>query len=171
MDEEVIVPETLMIPDQFPLQIETRTEYNVLQRQKELLAFQKESFKSEYYPTLSLSANYLYQGIGNEIPLFSGQSQGANWFGAASVGLNLRVPIVDGGFTRSKVRQADVSLRKLDQEIDQTTLALEKAHQNAMIQLNNSLITLEVTGREYQTRGGDLLQHAEQLSKRSCNAY
>jgi outer membrane protein len=133
MDEEVIVPETLMIPDQFPLQIETRTEYNVLQRQKELLAFQKESFKSEYYPTLSLSANYLYQGIGNEIPLFSGQSQGVNWFGAASVGLNLRVPIVDGGFTRSKVRQADVSLRKLDQEIDQT----------AMIQLNNSLITLK----------------------------
>ena len=143
MDEEVIVPETLMIPDQFPLQIETRTEYNVLQRQKELLAFQKESYKSEYYPTLSLSANYLYQGIGNEIPLFSGQSQGVNWFGAASVGLNLRVPIVDGGFTRSKVRQADVSLRKLDQEIDQTTLALEKAHQNAMIQLNNSLITLK----------------------------
>lgn len=143
MDEEVIVPETLMIPDQFPLQIETRTEYNVLQRQKELLAFQKESFKSEYYPTLSLSANYLYQGIGNEIPLFSGQSQGVNWFSAASVGLNLRVPIVDGGFTRAKVRQADVSLRKLDQEIDQTTLALEKAHQNAMIQLNNSLITLK----------------------------
>ena len=143
VDEEVIVPEPMVIPDQFPLQIESRIEYNVLQSQKELLQFQKEAYKSYYYPTLSLAANYSYQGIGIEVPLFNGQNNGVNWFGAASVGLNLKVPIVDGGLTRSKVRQADVSLRKLDQEIEQTTLALDKAHQNAMIQLNNSLITLK----------------------------
>ena len=143
MDEDVVVPETLMLPDQFPMQIETRTEYVTLQRQKELLSYQKDAYKSAYYPTLSLSANYMYQGLGNEVPFFNGPNQGVNWFSAASVGVNLRVPIIDGGMTRSKVRQADVSLRKLDQEISQSTLRLEKDHQNAMIQLNNSLITLK----------------------------
>jgi len=143
MDENVVVPETLMLPDQFPLQIETRTEYAALQSQKELLSFQKEAYKSQYYPTLGLSGNYMYQGLGNEVPFFNGESQGVNWFSAASVGVTLRVPIIDGGMTKSKVQQADVSIRKLEQEIDQATLKLEKDHQNAMIQLNNSLITLK----------------------------
>lgn len=39
-------------------------ENRLLKQQEELLTLQKEAYKSEYYPSLSLSGNYSYQGMG-----------------------------------------------------------------------------------------------------------
>lgn len=124
------------------INLDSRTEMQVLRRQEELLFYQKEAYKSEYYPSLSLSGNYSYQGMGNKVPLFKGQSQGVNWFDAASVSLNLRIPIFNGFATRARLRQADVSLRKLNEDISHTALALNLAHENAKTQINNSILTL-----------------------------
>ena len=83
----------------------------MLKSQEHLLGFQKESFKNEYYPSLSLSGNYSYQGIGNSVPVFKGESKGVNWFNASAVSLNLKIPIFNGGATKSRIRQAEISLR------------------------------------------------------------
>jgi len=122
--------------------VENRLEYQLLKQQEELLTLQKEAYKSEYYPSLSLSGNYSYQGMGKSVPLFKGQKQGVNWFDAASVSLNLRVPIFNGGATKARIKQADVSIKKLNEDIDNTTLALNLAFENAKTQINNSIITL-----------------------------
>jgi outer membrane protein TolC len=80
--------------------------------------------------------------MGNSLPLFKGQSRGVNWFDAASVSLNLHIPIFNGFATRSRVRQAEVSLKKLNEDIDNTELALNLAFEYAKTQINNSVITL-----------------------------
>jgi outer membrane protein TolC len=113
-----------------------------LKQQENLLHFQKEAYKSEYYPSLSLSGNYSYQGMGKKVPLFKGQSQGVNWFDAASVSLNLRIPIFNGFATRSRIRQADIRIKKLNEDMANTSLALNLAFENAKTQINNSIITL-----------------------------
>jgi len=107
-----------------------------------LLKFQKEAYRAEYYPNLSLSSNYSYQGTGQEFPLFKGQSSGINWFDAASVSINLRVPIFNGFATRARIRQADIRILKLEEEKSQTALGLNLAYENAKTQINNSIITL-----------------------------
>jgi len=122
--------------------VEDRLEYRLLKKQEDLLTLQKEAFKSEYYPSLSLSGNYSYQGMGNKVPVFKGQRQGVNWFDAASVSLNLRIPIFNGGATKARVRQADISIKQLNEDIDNTELALNLAFENAKTQINNSVITL-----------------------------
>lgn len=122
--------------------VDNRLELQLLKRQEELLLYQKEAYKSEYYPSLSLSGNYSYQGIGNKVPLFKGQSKGVNWFDVAAVSLNLRVPIFNGFATKARVKQADVSIRKLNEDISKTSLALNLAFENAKTQINNSIITL-----------------------------
>jgi len=114
------------------------SDYQVLKKQEELLVLQKEANKAAYYPSLSLSGNYGYQGLGNKFPV----GTGANWFDYASVGLNLKIPIFNGFATRSKVRQADIDIKKLQQDIHNTELSLNLTYQNARTQIHNSIITL-----------------------------
>ncbi len=135
-----IVPQAILANDS--LDVSNRTEIRLLERQEDLLQYQKEAYKSEYYPSLSLSSNYSYQGIGNKVPVFKGQKQGVNWFDAASVSLNLRIPIFNGFATRSRLKQADVSIEKLKEDISLTTSSLNLAFENAKTSINNNLITL-----------------------------
>lgn len=120
-----------------------RTEYLLLKKQEELLNFQKKSVEAEYYPTLSLSAGYNYLGQGPEMPLFAKPADGVYWSDYASVGLNLKVPIFTGFGTRAKVRQADVKIRSLQEDIKDTKLSLDLEYKNATTQIQNSLITIE----------------------------
>ena len=124
------------------INVEDRTELRVLKQQENLLHYQQEAYKSEYYPSLSLSSSYNYQGMGNKLPVFKGQSSGVNWFDAASISLNLRIPIFNGGATKARVKQSAISMKKLNEDIANTSLALNLAYENAKTQINNSIITL-----------------------------
>jgi outer membrane protein len=131
-----------VVPQGDSISLAGRTELLVLNTQEKLLQYQKQATKGEYYPTLGLAGSYSYQGLSNGFPIFKGQKSGSNWFDVASVGLNLRVPIFNGGATKSRLRQADVSIRKLQEDISNTRLSLNLAYENARTQINNSIITL-----------------------------
>jgi outer membrane protein TolC len=120
-----------------------RTEYLLLKKQEELLNFQKKSVEAEYYPTLSLTAGYNYIGQGPELPWFAKPVDGVYWSDYSSIGLNLKVPIFTGFGTRAKVRQADVKIRSLQEDIKDTKLSLDLEYKNATTQIQNSLTTIE----------------------------
>ncbi|MFC5682364.1 TolC family protein [Flavobacterium sp. MAHUQ-51] len=120
-----------------------RTEYLLLKKQEELLVLQRKATLAAYYPTLSLSANYNYIGQGPEMPLFAKPSNGVYWSDFSAIGLNLRVPIFSGFGTKAKVKQADVQLRTVQEDIKDTQLALDLDYKNAITQIENSIITLE----------------------------
>ncbi|MFV5690968.1 TolC family protein [Flavobacterium sp. LT1R49] len=121
---------------------ENRTEYLLLKKQEQLLMFQKKADEAAYYPTLSLSAGYNYIGQGPQMPWGAKPADGVYWSDYSSIGLNLKVPIFKGFSTRAKVRQADVNLRSLKEDIKDTKLSLDLAYENANIQINNSIITI-----------------------------
>ncbi|MFV8374382.1 TolC family protein [Flavobacterium sp. LB1P71] len=121
---------------------ENRTEYLLLKKQEQLLQFQKKADEAAYYPTLSLSAGYNYIGQGPQMPWGAKPADGVYWSDYSSIGLNLKVPIFKGFGTRAKVRQADVNLRSLKEDIKDTKLSLDLAYENANIQINNSIITI-----------------------------
>jgi outer membrane protein len=123
--------------------VENRTEYLLLKKQEELLVFNKKAIQAEYYPTLSLTAGYNYIGQGPEFPWFAKPSSGVYWSDFSGIGLNLRVPIFTGFGTRSRVRQADVEIRSLQEDIKDTKLSLDLDYRNAMAQINNNLVTIE----------------------------
>jgi outer membrane protein TolC len=130
------------LPTGDSINFSSRSEMRILQQQEQLLNYQKEAYKAEYYPTLSLSGNYAYQGLGNKFPWFKGGSAGVNWFDYASVGLNLKVPIFNGFATRARVRQADVSIRSLKEDMAKTNLSLNLQYENAKTTINNNIIIL-----------------------------
>jgi len=123
--------------------VENRTEYLLLKKQEELLVYNKKAVEAGYYPTLSLTAGYNYIGQGPEFPWFAKPEKGVYWSDFSAIGLNLHVPIFTGFGTRAKVRQADVQIRSLQEDIKDTKLSLDLDYRNAMADIENNLVTIQ----------------------------
>ena len=123
--------------------VENRTEYLLLKKQEELLVYNKKAVEAGYYPTLSLTAGYNYIGQGPEMPWFAKPKDGVYWSDYSSIGLNLHVPIFTGFGTRAKVRQADVEIRSLQEDIKDTKLSLDLDYRNAMADIENNIVTIQ----------------------------
>ncbi|NBL65573.1 TolC family protein [Flavobacterium sp. NST-5] len=126
------------------------TQYLVLDKQSELLKFQKQSVQAEFFPRLSLTAGYNYIGQGPEFPWFAKPSDGVYWSDFSTVGLNLSVPIFNGFGTRAKVRQAEIEIQQMEVDKEDTKLALNLAFENAKTQMINSIATIEVQQENVQ---------------------
>lgn len=122
-------------------QLDNRTEIKLLATQRELNVFNKKSIEAQYYPTLSLQASYGYAGFGQKFPLVNNNGVWANF---ASIGVNLSFPIFNGFSTRSKVRQAQIDIDKLDVDISDKKLSLMTDANNAQKQLKNSLLNINM---------------------------
>lgn len=137
-----------------------RTEYLLLKKQEQLLEFQKTAVKAQYYPTLSLVAGYNYIGQGPEMPLFAKPADGVYWSDYSSIGLNLKVPIFSGFGTRARVRQADVDIRTLQEDIKDTQLSLDLDYRNAKTQIENNIITIG-NQKENMRLAGEILKNTK----------
>jgi outer membrane protein len=124
------------------IDINNRTEVQLLNKQGELLLLNKKATEASRYPSLALSANYGYISMGERFPYFAGTEKGVNGSDFSAISLNLRVPIFSGFAIRSKVRQAQVEIDKFEADLADTKLALNLAVENAYTQINNSMITL-----------------------------
>ncbi|HLW40819.1 MAG TPA: TolC family protein [Flavobacterium sp.] len=141
------------------INIENRTEIKLLEKQSELLTLNKKATEAQGYPNLSLNANYGYLGMGDKFPWFQSYP-GAYWSDYAAIGLNLRIPVFNGGVIRAKTRQAQIEIEKLEADKRDTRLALDLSLRNAITQLNNSLITLN-TQKENVNLAREVLTNVE----------
>ncbi len=139
-----------------------RTEIKLLDNQDKLLSLQRKAYVSEYYPTLSLTGNYTYSSQSNGFDFLSSNST-AIGFGSSAVGLTLRVPIFNGFLTRSKIRQADVEIRKAREDRKESTNSLNLAYENAKIQLSNNMNTIKAQRKNAQL--------AEEIYRSTQNNY
>jgi len=125
--------------------VENRTEIKLLEKQGDLLRFNKQAINQQRYPTLAFSANYGYYGVGGKFPYFTGGvTSGVNWSEFSSLNLNLRVPIFAGLGNRAKVQKAQIEIDKFEADFTDTKLALALAEDNARKQIDNSIITLNM---------------------------
>ena len=131
-----------LLPDTSTEYLTDRTEIQLMEKQLELLDLQKQASQAEYYPSLSLVANYGYLGQGEEVPLWNGEDKGVYWNDFSSIGLNVQIPIFNGFGTKSRVKKDQIQYEKAQEDYKETQLALELAHFNAIAQLENNLITI-----------------------------
>ena len=145
ISQEIRLPQQNFQPEFLPgieLEFSSRTELELLNKQIELLNFQKKSTLAEYYPSVSLVANYGWLGQGDVVPLWNGKNEGAFWSDFSAIGLNISIPIFNGGATRAKVKQNQVEIEKAEEDLQETELALQLAYENAISQLENSFISI-----------------------------
>ena len=146
IDQPIALPEQSFAPALLPEanseNLTDRTEIRLLDKQIELLNFQKKASQAEYYPSASLFANYGYLGQGDKVPLWNGTDEGVFWSDLSSVGISIQIPVFNGFATRSRVRQDQIEIEKAEADKEETVLALQLAHSNAVAQLENSGITI-----------------------------
>ncbi len=146
-DVPVVLPEEsfspLFLPETVREGMQERTEITLLNKQVELLNYQKAATNAEYYPTASLTANYGYLGQGPEVPLWNGEDKGVFWSDFSAIGINIQIPVFNGFATRARVKQNQIDIEQAQLDIEDTKLAMELAYDNAMSQLENSWITIE----------------------------
>jgi outer membrane protein len=138
---------------------QNRTEIKLLLKQTELLELNKKATEAQGYPTLSLNANYGYLGIGDKFPWFQSYP-GAYWSDFSGIGLNLNIPIFNGGSIKAKVKQAQNQIDMLEADKKDALLALELSLRNAVTQLQNSLLTLQ-TQKENVNLAKEVLSNVE----------
>ncbi|MDM1073820.1 TolC family protein [Empedobacter brevis] len=138
LTEETITPNLVLLEDQ--IDVENRTEFKVLSKQKELLGFAKEAERANLYPTVGLSANYGFQGFGQKFLT----SQDYYWSDLASIGLSVKVPIFSGGATKAKINQAEIDLLDIEEQMNDTKLGLSLEYQNAKAQIENTLKSVDI---------------------------
>src|SRR5690606_6691710 len=114
--------------------------YLVLKKQEELLNLQRKAFLAEFYPKLSLGANYMYNTQSNK---FNRYTTNALNYEMSAITLTLKVPIFDGGAERAKLQQANIDIEKTQIDIEDSSNALQMAYENAKMQIKNSLATIE----------------------------
>lgn len=164
MNIDIELPDTTFEPTRLSFiaddsTVENRTEIKVLEKQRELLQLNKKATEAAGLPTLSLSANYGYLGFGEKMPWWHG-SPNANWANFSAIGLNLTVPIFNGGAVKAKVKQAEIDLQKLEVETNDVRLALDLSLKNALTKLNNSMLTIN-TQRANVNLAKDVLTNVE----------
>lgn len=122
--------------------IDNRSEVKVLEKQKELLQFNKKATEAALYPTVGLQGQYGWYGLGSKFPLTNGLSNGVNWSDFASIGLNVNIPIFTGGATKSRIQQAEIDILDVEQDIENTKLSLNLDYKNAVTNIENAIINL-----------------------------
>lgn len=167
ISEQFVIPQTEynITPETFTEapNTENRTEYLLLKKNEELLEFNKTAIKAELYPTLSLVAGYNYLGQGPQMPWFAKPKDGVYWSDYSAVGLNLRIPIFNGFGTRARIKQADVEIRSLQEDIKDTQLSLDLDYRNAKAQIENNYVTI--------TNQKENMRLAQEILKNTKNNY
>lgn len=141
LEEKAIEPQPQLLAD--AVNLEGRSELKVLQKNRELLVFNKKATEAYLYPTVALQANYGWAGMGKKFPLTNGLNNGVLWSDYSAIGLNINIPIFTGGATKSKIAQAEIDIQDLDQDIQNTELQLSLEYKNAVTNIENSLINIE----------------------------
>lgn len=141
LEEKTIEPQPQLLEN--TVNLNNRTELKVLNKNRELLVFNKKATEAYLYPTVGLQANYGWAGMGSKFPLTNGFNNGVLWSDYSAIGLNINIPIFTGGSTKSKIQQAEIDIQDLDQDIQNTQQSLDLDYKNAVTNIENSLINIE----------------------------
>jgi outer membrane protein TolC len=141
LEEKSIEPKPELIAS--TVNLDERMEVKVLNKNRELLVFNKKATEAYLYPTVSLTANYGWGANGAKFPLANGLKNGVLWSDYSAIGLNVSIPIFTGGATKAKINQAEIDIQDLDLDIQNTQLNLSLDYKNAITNMENALINIE----------------------------
>lgn len=134
-----------------------RKEYQYAQMGKVLNEYNIRRYKLSQIPTLSMNANYAKNAQRNQWT-FVGKG---DWFTISSVNLNLAIPIFNGFFTKSKIEQAKLEVKKIDNQLDALKLSIDNEVAVARNNFRSAIATMD-----FQKKNMELAEKIYQQTKK-----
>lgn len=100
--------------------------------QKEQMQKSVELYKAQYYPTISISGNYMYMSMNNNFKFGD-----YRWNPTSSVNLNISIPIFDGLKKQNEIRQTKISLEQMHWQREDIVRNLKLAVNNNINNMTN----------------------------------
>jgi len=160
-DSVVVLNTPIPTTDNAAALIASRLEFKVLNTQKNLYKLNVQNIKSGYFPSLNAFGNYAYNAQRNQFNFLDANQP---WFNAVSIGVRLSVPIFDGFQRRNQIRQAQVEVDKIDQDISLLSRQTEMALSNAITQMQTSLSAIQAQERNV-TLAQEVYRNTNELYK------
>lgn len=118
-----------------------RDEIQLLNVVKDLQQLDVKRNKLSYAPTIATYWNYSRNALGQQFNLFNFQDK---WFKASVWGINMSIPIFDGGQKGQRIKQARLNLEKTSNTIENLQRAIDLQLSASSILFKNALMTLDV---------------------------
>lgn len=131
------VEDMLIMAGSRPFEVSEQLPFRMLKQQQDMLRLQRRSAVSELLPTLSLSANYSNNYMGDH---FYGET--FHHFPVSMVSLNMRVPIFAGFSKNAKIKKADIEIKKALKDEDILVQSLTMGYNNARMQMDSNRETI-----------------------------
>lgn len=136
---------------------EDRKEYQYSQIAKQLNEFNVRRYKLSQIPTVSLTGLYAKNAQRDKWNFFGK----GDWFTVSNVNLNVSIPIFNGFFTKSKIEQAKIEVRKIDNQIEGLKLSIDAEVAMAKNNYRSAIVTID-----YQKKNMLLAENVYQQTKK-----
>ncbi|HRG25412.1 MAG TPA: TolC family protein [Chitinophagaceae bacterium] len=136
---------------------EDRKDFQYAQIGKELNEYNIKRYKLSQIPTISLSGQYAKNAQRNKWN-FLGKG---DWFTISSVNLNMSIPIFNGFYTKSKIQQTRIDLRKTENQIEALKLSIDSEVETAKNNYRSAISTMD-----YQKKNMELAETVYQQTKK-----
>jgi len=125
---------------------EDRVEIRQLNEARKLQQLDLKRNKLGYLPTLAAQGNY---GVTGQGPEFLTDKSTA-WIRSSYIGLNMSIPIFDGFQRKYKIRQSQLNVQKVDNNLDLARQGIDFEQTITKAMLTNSLLNLDAQDRNMQ---------------------
>ena len=164
MKEELVLTDTLS-DSQIKSGILEATAYNYSDRKemqyaelgKKLNEYNIKRYNLSQLPTVSLSGSWSKNAQRNQFDFFNK----GDWFTFSNIGLNVSVPIFKGFYTRSKIAEAKLTLKKTENQIENLKLSIDNEVETARIKFNTAIEAMD-----YQRKNMTLAESVYEQTKK-----
>ncbi|HUM97243.1 MAG TPA: TolC family protein [Chitinophagaceae bacterium] len=134
-----------------------RKEFQQAEISKKLLEYNVRRFKLSQIPTISLSAVYAKNAQRDKWN-FIGKG---DWFTVSNINLNIAIPIFNGFFTKSKIKEAQLEVYKISNQLESLKLWIDNDVEAAKNNYRNALATMDM-----QKQNKELAEKVYQQTKK-----
>jgi outer membrane protein len=136
---------------------EDRKEFQYAQIAKQLNEYNVRRYKLSQIPTVALTGFYGKNAQRNKWSFFGK----GDWFTISNVNLNVSVPIFNGFYTKSKIEEAKIEVRKIDNQIDGLKLSIDAEVAMAKNNFSSAIATMD-----FQKKNMQLAENVYQQTKK-----
>lgn len=136
---------------------EDRKEFQYAQIGKTLNEYNVRRYKLSQIPTVALNATYAKNAQRDKWNFFSK----GDWFTISNINLNISIPIFNGFFTKSKIAQAKLEVRKIDNQMEALKLSIDNE-----VEIAKNNFRTAITTMDFQKKNMELAEKVYQQTKK-----
>ncbi len=124
-----------------------RKDYQYLSTVKKLSEYNIKRYQLSYLPTITMNGAYTKNAQRTKFDFFE---KNGNWFETALIGLNINLPLFNGGATVAKIKKAKIELQQVENQMSTLKNNIDNELSQAKLNYMSSVATVEFQKKNMQ---------------------